>query len=170
MNDLKFYDNFPAWIVFIANVVTVLLYGLGLFICFRLHWIIGVLYLLYLTSVEFRLVSKHCINCYYYGKICGFGKGWFSAKLFPKGDVSRFCASETSWKDLIPDMLVVLIPLIVGIILLIHDLHWLVLIGIFVIILLTTFGNSYVRGSLTCKYCKQRMLGCPAEKLFEKEK
>jgi len=38
------------------------------------------------------------------------------------------------------------------------------------LILLTSAGNSYIRGSLACKYCQQRELGCPAEKLFNKEK
>lgn len=170
MNDLKYYDNFPARIVFIANAVAILLYGFGLIVCFRLHWITGLLYLFYIVFLEFRLISRHCINCYYYGKICGFGKSWLSTKLFQKGDVSRFCAGEMSWKDMIPDMLVVLIPLVVGVILLVQELDWLVLTGIVIMILLTTFGNSYVRGSLTCKYCRQRALGCPAEKLFEKKK
>ncbi len=166
----KFYENFPAWIIFLANAVPILLYACGLFICYRLHWIVAVFYLLYISLMEFRLLGKHCINCYYYGKFCGFGKGWFSAKLFKKGDMAQFCAKEFGWKDMIPDMLVTIIPLILGIVLLIRNFDWLILIGIIVIILLTTAGNSYIRGSLTCKYCQQRKLGCPAEELFEKKK
>jgi F0F1-type ATP synthase membrane subunit c/vacuolar-type H+-ATPase subunit K len=34
---------------------------------------------------------------------------------------------------------------------------------------LTTIGNGYIRGNLTCKYCKQREIGCPAEQLFSKK-
>jgi hypothetical protein len=36
--------------------------------------------------------------------------------------------------------------------------------------LLTFIGNGLVRGSLACKYCKQREIGCPAEQLFNKKK
>ncbi|MGC9363291.1 MAG: hypothetical protein ACP5FZ_01840 [Fidelibacterota bacterium] len=45
-----------------------------------------------------------------------------------------------------------------------------ILAALIVIILLASTGNSFVRGSLICKYCRQRALGCPAEKLFEKKK
>ena len=169
MSDDKFYENFPAGIIFLANAVSILLYACGLFICYQSHWLVAVFYLLYISLMEFRLLGKHCINCYYYGKFCGFGKGWFSARLFKKGDISQFCAKEFGWKDMIPDMLVAIIPLILGVVLLIIDFDPLILGGLIIIILLTTAGNSYVRGSLTCKYCKQREYGCPAEKLFEKK-
>jgi len=36
--------------------------------------------------------------------------------------------------------------------------------------LLFSVGNSYVRGSLACKFCRQRQLGCPAEKMFRQGK
>ncbi|MBU0711751.1 hypothetical protein KJ762_12305 [bacterium] len=99
MREMKTYENFPAWIVLLANVVSILLYVIGLFICYRLHWIAAILYLLFILVLEFRLIGKHCVNCYYYGKICGFGKGWFSAKLFKKGDSAQFCAKEWPVSD-----------------------------------------------------------------------
>jgi len=34
---------------------------------------------------------------------------------------------------------------------------------------LATQGNYLVRSRIACKYCKQRELGCPAEKLFRKQ-
>lgn len=47
---------------------------------------------------------------------------------------------------------------------------WLILILMVVILLLTTVGNSMVRGALACRYCRQRGIGCPALRLFEKRK
>jgi hypothetical protein len=41
---------------------------------------------------------------------------------------------------------------------------------VIMLVLLSTIGNSFVRGSLACRYCKQRDLGCPAEQLFNKNK
>ncbi|MBN2600908.1 MAG: hypothetical protein JXR87_02825 [Candidatus Marinimicrobia bacterium] len=169
MMEMNSYENFPVWIVLLANAVSILLYGIGFFICYRLHWIAGILYLLFILTLEFRLIGRHCVNCYYFGKICGFGKGWFSAKLFKRGDSAEFCAKEMIWKDMIPDMLVVIIPLIIGIILLVMNFSILILTALIVMILLASTGNSFVRGSLTCKYCKQLELGCPAAKLFNQK-
>jgi hypothetical protein len=30
-------------------------------------------------------------------------------------------------------------------------------------------GNAVVRGTFACNYCKQKEIGCTAEKLFRKE-
>lgn len=73
------------------------------------------------------------------------------------------------FKDLIPGLLLSLIPIIVGIIILILKFDWLILFAVLMIIFLTTFGNGFVRGKLTCNYCKQKKLGCPADKLFNKK-
>ena len=40
---------------------------------------------------------------------------------------------------------------------------------IFIALLLLGFlGNALVRGHLACRYCRQREIGCPAERLFDK--
>jgi hypothetical protein len=36
--------------------------------------------------------------------------------------------------------------------------------------MLSMGGNAMLRGSLACKYCKQKELGCKAEQLFNKGK
>jgi hypothetical protein len=35
-----------------------------------------------------------------------------------------------------------------------------------VLVFLSLAGNAIIRGSFACKYCRQREIGCPAEKLF----
>ena len=74
-----------------------------------------------------------------------------------------------TWKDMIPDLLISLIPLLAGIVLLIVQFDIYLLATIVLLAFLTTSGNGFIRGKLTCKYCKQRELGCPAEKLFNKK-
>ena len=66
--------------------------------------------------------------------------------------------------------MVTLIPLAAGIAMLIQDFSWLVLFLIVTLIFLGSVGAGFVRGQLACKYCKQRELGCPAERLFGKTK
>jgi len=164
----KTHDNFPIWIVILSNLVSILIYSLGFFLTLRLGWIAAVLYLVFILAFEYRLISKHCVNCYYWGKTCGFGKGRISSLFFQKGDPSKFCDKKMTWKDMIPDLLVTLIPLVIGIVFLIIKFNFLLLTAAILLIVLTTMGNSFIRGTLTCKFCKQRELGCPAEKLFSK--
>jgi hypothetical protein len=63
-------------------------------------------------------------------------------------------------------ILVSVIPLVGGIILLIRDFRWPTVIMLAVLVALTFGGNALIRGSLLCKYCEQRKIGCPAAKLF----
>ncbi|MFC1787240.1 hypothetical protein ACFLY8_04345 [Halobacteriota archaeon] len=115
-------------------------------------------------------MRRSCVNCYYYGKYCAFGKGKLSYLLFKKGDSKRFIQDEITWKDILPDFMVSIIPMLVGIVILIIDFNWFVLTMIAILALLTFVGNATVRGSLACKYCKQREIGCPAEQLFDRTK
>lgn len=169
MEITKTHDNFPAWIVILSNIVSILIYISGFMITLRLGWIAAGLYLVYILAFEYRLISKHCINCYYWGKTCGFGKGKLSSLFFKRGDPSKFCDKKMTWKDMIPDLLVSLVPLIIGIVLIIIKFDFIILFSAIILIVLSTMGNGFIRGNLTCKYCKQREIGCPAEKLFSKE-
>ena len=63
-----------------------------------------------------------------------------------------------------------LIPIIVGVILLVIDFSWLILSMVLLLLFLSSVGNGLIRGSLACKYCKQREIGCPAEQLFNRDK
>jgi hypothetical protein len=170
METVKSYENYPVWVVFLSNLVSLIIYGLGFVIMFRLGLIFSILYLVYVSIFEFRLIRYHCTKCFYYGKTCGFGKGRLSSIFFKRGDGSRFCADVMSWKDIIPDLLISLIPVCVGITLLFFKFNFVLLFAILLLIAFTTTGNGFIRGKLTCRYCKQKELGCPAEKLFNKNK
>lgn len=152
----------------LSNFVSLAIYGLGFFIIAQVGWIAAILFLAFILTLEYKVISKHCIDCYYFGRVCGFGRGKLSSLLFKKGDPSKFCDRKMSWKDMIPDMLVALVPLVTAIILMIIKFNILLLASVLLLIAFTTVGNGFIRGSLTCKYCRQRELGCPAEKLFSK--
>ena len=169
MEKTKTYDSFPFWIVILSNSVSILIYLSGFIITLSLSWIAAIIYLLFILALEFRLLSNHCVNCYYWGRTCGFGKGRLSSLFFERGDPSKFCEKSFTWKDMIPDLLISLIPLLIAIALMIIKFNLILLFATIIIIALTTFGNGFIRGNLTCKYCKQREIGCPAEQLFSKK-
>ena len=92
-----------------------------------------------------------------------------SSLLFKKANPQKFAKDKITWKDILPDFLVSIIPIVIGIVLLILKFNWLILILIVLLVILTSAGNGFVRGSLACKFCKQREIGCPAEQLFNKK-
>jgi hypothetical protein len=170
METIKSYDNYPVWIAALSNLLSLLIYGCGFIIMLRTGWIVASLYLIFILTLEFRLLSRHCVDCYYWGKTCGFGKGRISSWLFKKGDSSKFCNNKMTWKDMIPDLLVSLIPLVTAIVLMIIKFDFVILFSVVLLVILSTTGNGFIRGKLTCRFCKQRESGCPADKLFNKDK
>jgi hypothetical protein len=167
---MKCFEKYPFWIVACSNLVSVLIYLIGAFIIYKVGFIWLILYIVFILSLEFRLIKGHCVDCYYYGKMCAFGKGKISSIFFRKGDASKFCRKRMNWTDILPDFLVSLIPIVAGTIILTRDFNWSLLLAVLALFILTSAGNGAVRGQLACKYCKQREIGCPAQKLFSKTK
>jgi hypothetical protein len=51
-------------------------------------------------------------------------------------------------------------------VLLVQDWSWAWIVLLLALALLSFGGNAIVRGAFACKYCQQRVLGCPAQALF----
>jgi len=164
------YENFPLWIVLLTNLFSITIYLIGLYIMLNLSILFAALYIAYIVLIETRLLAKSCKDCYYYGKVCAFGKGKCSALFFKKGKPENFLKTEITMKDIIPDFLTFIFPLIGGIVLLLSNFSWLIIVLLVILVILGFAGNAVVRGSFACKYCKQREIGCPAEKPFNKKK
>jgi hypothetical protein len=162
------YENFPARLIMPSLLVTVLIYGLGAFILARFGSIMMWLYLLFCLGNEIHIMRTSCRDCWYYGKWCAFGRGKAAALFFKQGDPQRFLARTISWKDLMPDMLVVIFPLVAGIALLIREFSRGTAVALFFLLMLSFGGNYLIRSRIACANCKQRELGCPAEQFFGK--
>lgn len=170
MEQQKCYENYPAWIVTVSNLVSLAIYFMGGFLIYQIGFLWLAFYAAYILILELRLLKGHCVNCYYFGKTCAFGKGRLSSLFFKRGEPMKFGQKKITWKDIVPDFLVFVIPIVFGIVVLIMHFSWLILFLLALLFLLGFSGNALVRGQLACKYCKQRELGCPAQKLFEKTK
>ncbi len=169
MEPIKAYENFPARMVAFAVSVNLSIYAIGASILSGYGPVMAGLYLLFCLGNEIHIMKMSCADCYYYGKQCALGRGRIAPFLFRKGDPRRFIAKKITWKDLLPDMLVLLIPLIGGAILLLNVFSWGRLGMLAVLLTLSLGGNYIVRSRIACKYCKQRELGCPAEQLFSRQ-
>jgi hypothetical protein len=164
------YENYPSMIVIGSNLLSFLIYVIGACILYKFSFIWVICYVLFILLLEFRLLSGHCVDCYYYGKTCAFGKGRLSSRFFSRGQPERFNRMKITWKDIVPDFLVFIVPVLAGILLLIQEFSLTILILIIALFILGFFGNALVRGKLACRYCKQKEIGCPAEQLFDKNK
>lgn len=163
-------ENYPAGTVIISNIIQLSIYATGTVLVYNFGLVWALLYLLFVIVLEIRLLGRHCIDCYYYGKTCAFGKGRLSCLIFPKGDNERFSRRKIGWKDMIPDFLVIVIPVLAGIASLLTVFRWTTVLLVILIIILGFPCTGFIRGSPACKYCRQREIGCPAMELFEGKK
>ncbi len=168
MEPMKPYEQFPAAMILVSILVTISLYAVGAAILSGFGIAAIALYLLYCLGVEFHIMQKSCVDCWYYGKWCAFGKGKAAPLFFAKGDPTRFSAGQITWKQLLPDMLAALVPLVGGEVLLVLAFSWSTALLIVALVVLSFGGNYVVRSKIACKYCKQREIGCPAERYFAK--
>jgi hypothetical protein len=99
MKNPKIYDNYPLWIVILANILILAVYVAGAYIMFVLSLITGFLYVAYLVLLELNYFKEGCIHCCYYGKLCAFGKGAIAAMLFKEGDPEKFCERHRLYPD-----------------------------------------------------------------------
>ena len=166
MEETQCYESFPAWIVVLCNLVGNSIYAVGAYILSRFGIWVSAAYLLYCLWMEIGVLRKSCVNCTYYGQVCAFGKGKLCSLLFKQGDPQAFASTEVSWYKLLPDLLVSIIPVVGGVVLLARQFSWLLLGALAILVVLSSVGNAFVRGSFACKYCRQREIGCPAANLF----
>jgi len=169
MEALKPCEDFSASKIVPAVLLSFSIYALGATVLSGFGILPALFYLLYCVGTEINVMKTGCVDCFYYGKWCAFGKGKVAPLLFKRGDPARFPAKSISWKELLPDMFVVLIPLAGGITLLIRGFSWGVTLMLAFLLALAFQGNYLVRSKIACKYCKQRELGCPAERFFGKK-
>ena len=163
------HERYPTGTVLLSNALTFLTWTIGAYIIWTALGIaFSLLFIAYCILIELNLLRRSCVSCYYYGKTCFSGRGRCCSALFKRGNAGDFAGREITWVDMLPDILVSVIPITCGIGVMIVDFSWLVLALLLALVGLTTMGNALVRGRLACKYCRQRTLGCPAERLFQK--
>jgi hypothetical protein len=162
------YDQFPLPLVLLCVAVNILIYIIGAYLIAPLGKIFVALYLLYCLWMEIRVSIMSCRDCYYYGKLCAFGRGKICSLLFKKGFPERFKNKKISWINLVPDFLVSLIPLAIGGFYLVQSFSWLRLSFILVLVMIAFPVTGFVRSSISCKFCRQKEIGCPAIQLFTK--
>jgi len=163
------FENFPLWMVASTLLVQVAIYVLGAYIVLQFGLLFLVVYIACVLALEYRVLRHSCVNCYYYGRLCCFGRGRPCAVFLGRGDPKAFLRKEIRWVDILPEFLISLIPLVLGIILLVTSFHIALLLAVVALGILAFPVQGFIRGTWSCRFCRQRELGCPAEKLFARK-
>lgn len=167
----RIYESYPLGIVLLITTLLLSIYLSGIYIMINLHVVTGTLYIAYLLMLEFYCFREACTCCYYFGKLCAFGKGVIAKIFFERGEGHKFCKRELTFKDIIPQIIVVLLPLLVGIALLVSRGFDKSIFAAAVWPLASwLFLNPIIYGKLACPHCKQGTICCPALKFFSKKK
>ena len=168
--ELQAFENYPFSTILITNIITFLIYFIGVYLVWQLGMLWGVLFIVYLLGLEVSVYKQGCSCCHYYGKRCAFARGKIAQFLVEKKDPQKFCQRKITWLNLLPPILSSLIPVGVGMFLLIKEFNWLILALTLIPIANWFFINPLVYGKLVCLYCKQGRLCCPTNDFFGKKK
>ena len=161
------YERYPIWIVIVSTALDLAICVLSAVLLARVHLVLAAAYLLGWGWSQTRALRESCVHCAYYGEVCAFGRGLLCAMLLPPGEPSEFAAREITWRDLLPDLALTIVPILGGIIGLVMAFRLWALVALLLLVGLLMIGNGVVRGKLACAHCKQRELGCPAQKLIQ---
>jgi hypothetical protein len=162
----KGFETYPLWIVLAFNIVVWSVYLAGFYLLYLIWPVLAYLFVIYILYQEFSVYKEGCRHCYYYGKLCGCGRGKLAKIFLKKGDPKKFTEKTVGLKDFIIPSVVNFIPLIAGIYLLIKDFNWFILVVAVWPVIVMFFGNSLLYGELICPNCKQSYIGCPVSKFF----
>ena len=156
------YEEYPVITSIIGNAVILLWIALGTYLSAAVHYLVGVVYLVFaLLMVGVVLRKLVCANCWYYGRRCATGWGKLSAMMFSRGDVS--CFSTGAGVRMAPAVygLLTLIPLVLGTVAVVSsDEDRVMRIGALVLLLVVSFISGAVPRRWSCERCKMRYL-CP---------
>ena len=169
MNRTDTFEQFPIYIPMISILVSIFCYTIGAYIIASFDIIFSIMYVFYCIRIEILVITRSCRDCWYYGRLCGLGKGIIAPLLVKKGDTARFAQRDITLIHLIPDFLVAIIPLVAGIVLLILDFSLITLVLMILLAILFFGGTAFIRGTFSCRYCKQKTIGCPAAEMFNSE-
>jgi len=167
-NQLKGFERYPIWVVIVFNLISWSVYLAGMYLLYLIWPLLSILLLLYFFYLEILTYKEGCSCCYYYGKLCAFGRGKIAKIFFKRKDAKKFCEKSVSFKDFLPYSLVNFITLAAGIYLLIKDFNWIILLIAIWPFIVLFFGNPLIYGELACKNCKQAQICCPVCEFFKK--
>jgi hypothetical protein len=159
--DTKTPENYTLKSGIIANIIVFVWLVLGIYAIWLVIPFLAVVWGIFLAIMFLFVMRKSlCTKCRYYGGRCSMGWGWYTSKIFKKGNVENFPGCFGARFAPFLWMSVSLLPVIVLAISMIFDFS--VLKGVILVLLILiayVFGNKKSRKK-SCSICKMNDL-CP---------
>jgi len=159
--DTETAENYTLKSGIIANIIVFVWLVLGIYAIWLVIPLLAVVWGIFL-AVMFLFVMRKllCTKCRYYGGLCSMGWGWYTSKIFKKGNVEDFPGCFGARFAPFLWMSVSLLPVIVLAISMIFDFSLLKTVILVLLILIAyIFGNKKSRKK-SCSVCKMNDL-CP---------
>ena len=154
-------ESYPLKGVIIANIVLIVWFALGIYGIWLVVPVLAAFWGLFLL-IMFPLVMRMsiCTKCRYYGGRCSMGWGWYTSKLFKKGNEEDFPGCFGAKFAPFLWMGVCILPVAILTVSLIFEFTFLkVLLIAALVIIAYLFGNKKSRKK-SCSVCKMNDL-CP---------
>lgn len=153
-------EKYPKRGIIFSNIIMLLWFALGTIACWYFYPLAAWIYLAFALIMVYIVLRKVvCINCYYFGKLCAFGWGKLSAKMFKKGKIEDFNESIGIKLAPLTYVLLLIIPLVLIIISIIQEFSW-YKISVLIPLLLVSIYSVGISRKATCSKCKMRLI-CP---------
>lgn len=165
----KTFECYPIRSIILVNLVSLSVYLAGIYILYLILPILSAFFLTYVIYNEVSVYKEGCVSCYYYGKLCAFGRGRIAKMFLRKGNPKKFLNKEVNTKDFIQSSLVSVVPIVAGIYLLVQNFSWPILIITVWPVAVWFFCNPIIYGEYACIHCKQARICCPVCEYFKKK-
>ena len=169
MPEPEAFEGYPLSTVISFWAISLLGYAAGFILLYMAWPPFALLFLAYLIGLELVAYRQGCASCYYYGKRCFSARGLVAGSMFGRQDPGRFCEKQVDWKSLLPQILLMVIPIGAGIYLLTGGFSWAIIVLMLIPPVLWFAGNPTIYGRLGCPHCKQGRICCPANDFFGKK-
>lgn len=161
----KGLDKYPKSSAIIGNIVMLLWFALGTIACWYFYPMVAWAYLAFAVIMVYIVLRKLlCINCFYYGKLCGIGWGKLAAALFKQGKIEDFNKGAGQKLPPLTYGVLMIVPLILIIYSIIQVFTYYKII-VLALLLLVAIYSAGIRRKPTCSKCKMKLVcpGCAAK-------
>lgn len=154
-------ESYPLKGVIIINIIIIVWLLLGIYAIWLVVPVLAVIWAAYLiVMLLFVMRASICTKCRYYGERCSMGWGWYTSKIFKKGNEEDFQGCFGARFAPFLWMGVSIIPVLVLVVSLFFEFTIMKVILLLVLVIIAfLFGNKNSRKK-SCSVCKMNDL-CP---------
>lgn len=160
MND-SVSGSYPLKGVILVNIIVLLWLVLGVYAIWLVVPLLAAVWAVYLLVMFLFVMRKSlCTKCRHYGERCSMGWGWYTSKVFKKGNVEEFPGCFGTRFAPFLWMSVCIVPVLVLAASLVFEFTILKVILLLVLVIIAFLFGSKISRKEACSVCRMNDL-CP---------